>query len=166
LESIFRKNGKKAKARPHTGGELSNRLNLIRLALKQRIADTEKNQKQQAEDPPKKDLMRPRLMISTKCVMTLHEFGEYRYPERRKEQQETSTQRFEMPMKKDDHTPEALGRFLAGRYHSAASQYGGDGARISTARFLNGLGAKAGRMREPAGVPARHTSRNYGSWAN
>jgi hypothetical protein len=165
LESIFRKAGKRAKARPHTGGELNNRLNLIRLALKQRVADTEKNKETHKSSPPQKDVRRPRLMISTKCVMTLYELGEYRYPEQRKEQQETSTQRFELPMKKDDHTPEALGRFLAGKYHSAATQYG-DGARISTAKFLNGLGSKQGYGREPAGIGGVRNPRQYGNWTD
>lgn len=106
-------------------------------------------------------------MISTKCPMTLYEFGEYRYPEKKDEQVETSTKRFELPMKKDDHTPEALGRMLAGKYHQAATQYGG-GTRISKARFLNGLGRSGewagGQGPEPAGIPTRHTSKRRGTW--
>lgn len=161
LESIFRRAGKRAIARPGTGGELNSRLNLIRLALKQRIADTERNKKQHQEFPPKPDLQRPRLMISSKCTMALYEFGEYRYPEKRHEQAETSVKRFELPMKKDDHTIEALGRMMAGKYHSAASQYGG-GTRISNARFLNGLGGKY--LRDPAGVGQERNGRVRPSW--
>lgn len=64
-------------------------------------------------------------------------------------------------MKKDDHTIEALGRMMAGKYHSAASQYGG-GTRISNARFLNGLGGKY--LREPAGVGQERNGRVRPSW--
>lgn len=163
LENIFRRAGKRAKARPHTGGELVDRLNLIRLALKDRITDSELNQPQWRSHPPKPDKRRPRLMISTRCPHTLYEMGEYRYPDKRDEQTETSTKRFELPMKKDDHTPEALGRFLAGRWHSASVQYGG-GTRISKARFLAGMGSMNGYGPDPAGVASRHTSRRRGTW--
>ena len=167
LENIFRKAGKKAKARPHTGGELVDRLNLLRLAFKQRIADTELNQGNWKTHPPVPDIKRPRLMISTKCPMTLYELGEYRYPEKKDENQETSVKRFELPMKKDDHTPEALGRFFAGKFHSVQSQMG-DGARISKANFLNGMGRTrhpAEYGRQPAGIPVRHTHKRREPWA-
>lgn len=165
LENIFRKAGKKAIARPHTGGELVDRLNLIRLALKQRITDTELNQPNWKSHPPSPDLRRPRLMISSRCPMTLYEMGEYRYPEKKDENQETSIKRFELPMKKDDHTPEALGRFLAGKFYSVQSQMGA-GTRISKANFLNGLGrvTPAEYGPRPAGIPARHTSKKREPW--
>lgn len=168
LENIFRRNGKRATSRPHTGGELQDRLNLIRLALKDRIVDNELSSPQWQSHPPKADKRRPRLMISTKCPMTLYEFGEYRYPEKKDEQQETSTKRFELPMKKDDHTPEALGRMLASRYHDMSAQYG-NGTRVSKARFLSSIGntryGSAGGVGEtPAGVPSRHTSKRRGNW--
>lgn len=51
---------------------------------------------------------RPRLQIDRKCVNMRREFDIYRYPEKRDESNGT-----ELPMKKDDHTPEAFGRFLA-----------------------------------------------------
>lgn len=165
LENIFRRAGKRAKARPHTGGDLVDRLNLIRLALKDRITDSELNTSQWRSHPPKPDKRRPRLMISTRCPHTLYELGEYRYPDKRDEQTETSTKRFELPMKKDDHTPEALGRFLAGRWHSASAQYGG-GTRISKAKFLAGLGSMNGYGDTPAGVPVRHTTKRRGTWMN
>jgi len=60
------------------------------------------------------------------------------YPEKKDEQQETSTKRFELPMKRDDHTPEALGRFLASKYHEASTQYGG-GTRVTHAKFFRTL---------------------------
>lgn len=170
LEAIFLRNGRSCRSRPHTGGELSNRLNLIRLALKDRIGDSELNSPEWKKHPPAPDKRRPRLMISTRCPNTLHEFGEYRYPEAKDELVETSTKRFELPLKKDDHTPEALGRALAGMYHSASSQLGG-GARISTARFFNSLSSmgtehEGGYGNKPAGIPTRRTSRTYGSWTS
>lgn len=163
LENIFRRAGKRVSARPHTGGELSNRLNLIRLALKDRVNDHELNAPNWKKHPAGKDKQRPRMMISTKCGHTIYELGQYRYPEMKNEQVESSTKRFEMPMKKDDHTPEALGRFLAGRYHDAATQYGG-GTRISHAKFLRGLGSKRDYGAEPAGIGARHTGKVRGTW--
>lgn len=167
LENIFLRAGKRIRARPHTGGELQDRLNLIRLALKDRVNDTEINKPNWKSHPPVKDVKRPRLMISTKCPHTIYEFGEYRYPEKKDEQQETSVKRFELPMKKDDHTPEALGRFLASRYHSASEQYGG-GTRISKAKFLSNLGNTRYRSGDygatPAGIATRHTNKRRGSW--
>lgn len=168
LENIFRRHGLRATSRPHTGGELKDRLDLIRLSLKDRIMDTEKSQKHWNTYPAPPDEKRPRLMISPRCPHTLFEFGEYRYPEKKDEQQETSIKRFELPLKKDDHTPEALGRFLAGRYHEMATQYG-SGTRLSKARFLQSIGKTrfehaGGYAPVPAGIPARHTSKNRGYW--
>ena len=164
LENIFRKAGKRVVSRPHTGGELNNRLNLIRLALKNRVNDTEMSSRQWGQHPTPRDQHRPRLMISTKCVKTIYEMGQYRYPEKKNEQIESSTKRYELPMKKDDHTPEALGRFLAGKYHAVSTQLGG-GTRVSHARFLNGLGNSREYGSQPAGIGARHTSKRRGTWA-
>lgn len=104
-------------------------------------------------------------MISTKCVHTIYEMGQYRYPERRDEQAETSVKRFELPLKKDDHTPEALGRFLAGRYHAAATQYGGN-TKISHAKFLRGLGNDRGSKYgdQPAGIGSHKNTHKRGTW--
>jgi hypothetical protein len=103
-------------------------------------------------------------MISTTCPKTIYEFGQYRYPEKKDEQAETSMKRFELPMKKDDHTPEALGRFLAGRYHDAAAQYGG-GTRISHANFLRNMGkTREGYGDQPAGIATRQTGKQRGTW--
>ena len=188
LENIFRRNGRRAIARGHTGGELDNRLNLIRLALKNRLTDHElsaahwfgnklRSPEGATNDDAARfgsslrggDIKRPQLMISTRCPETIREMGEYRYPKEKNEQVETSTKRYELPMKKDDHTPEALGRFLASRYHSAADQYGG-GARVSRARFmsggLRGRGSVGGQWYgdEAAGIPVRHTGKVRGTW--
>ena len=163
LTNVFRRAGKRVQARPHTGGELSNRLNLIRLALKNRVTDTELSSAQWKSHPTAQDRMRPRLMISTKCANMIYEMGQYRYPEKRNEQIESSSKRFELPMKKDDHTPEALGRFLAGRYHAVSSQMGG-GTKVSHAKFLRGLGKEKNLGNAPAGIGQRHTGKTRGTW--
>lgn len=172
LTNIFRRAGKSVRPQAHTGGELNDRLNLIRLAIRDRITDSEMSGPQWTSHPARPDQRRPRLMVSTNCPMTIYEMSEYRYPEKKDEAQEDSVKRFDLPMKKDDHTPEALGRFLAGKYHSAASQYGG-GTRISTARFLNNLGGKqynpdpaagGGYGSDPAGIPNIGKTKLRGTW--
>ncbi len=55
--------------------------------------------------------------------MTIHEFGEYRYPDEKRDGQ-NSVKSQELPMKKDDHTPEALGRFFAGHFGTPQSTAG------------------------------------------
>jgi len=50
-------------------------------------------------------------MIDRKCKNTIRDFNDYRYPDRRDKQETNSP---ENPMKKDDHAPEAVGRFFAG----------------------------------------------------
>jgi hypothetical protein len=168
LENIFRRNGLHVTARGNTGGDLKNRLDLIRLALKNRLTDQVLSQPQWVSSGPRvPDIKRPQMMINSKCVKTIYELSEYRYPEIKSEAVETSTKRFELPMKKDDHTPEAIGRFLASRYHSASEQYGG-GTRISKARFLNGIRGRGshegGYDSAPAGLPAARNARVYGTW--
>lgn len=59
-------------------------------------------------------MQRPQLLFDRKCKRTIEDMLNYRYPEKKAES-ETSTKRFDNPMKKDDHGPEALGRFFAGR---------------------------------------------------
>lgn len=174
LENIFLRNGRNCRARPNTGGELSDRLNLIRLSLKDRVNDTELNAPNWKSKEIVPDKRRPRLMISTRCVKTLYEMGEYRYPEKKDENVETSVKRFESPLKKDDHTVEALGRFLVGRYNSVSNQLGG-GAKISTARFFSSLGRKSSNGNgynnrdseygsRPAGIGTKHTTQRRGPW--
>lgn len=171
IEHIFRKAGKRAKARSHTGGEINDRLNLIRLAMRMRIVDNELNQPTwtQSGMPRPKDKMRPRLMInSSRCFKTIYELSEYRYPKVKDEETETSRPGYEVPMKRDDHTPEALGRFFMGKYQSEAKQIGG-GTRISKAQFVQGMrGRGAYAEHEYAAVPAGLANvsnpRNYGTW--
>lgn len=142
LESKFRKAGLSASARPGTGGELKARLDLIRLALKNYVRD---ETFYDPEDPSThgksvKDL-RPQLMFDIKCPRTIHDFSEYRYPDTTEQSKgEISTKRFELPMKKDDHGPEALGRFMAGLYHAPENRFSG-GTRVSRAKFVRSIGS-------------------------
>lgn len=172
LSTVFHRAGKSIRAKPHTGGELNNRLNLIRLALRNKLADSVANQAQWSSDPPKPDLKRPQLLFNTTCPNCAHEFAEYSYPETKEEQ---STKRQDLPMKKDDHTPEALGRMLAGKYHDMATQYGAT-SRVSHARFLRTMGARhryvdAGAWGgsdpshlEPSGIRSVTLPKQRGGW--
>lgn len=93
----------------HTGGELRWRLNAISHALKPYLAD------RPADFPGN----RPALMFDRKCVRTINDFSEYRYPEKKVDKPGENA---ELPMKKDDHGPEALGRFFAGRFGTPDKQ--------------------------------------------
>lgn len=102
------------KARGGTGGELNNRINHIRKALRDpRVVTSE------LYIEPDLDVgqTRPRLMFDRRCKRTIEDMLNYRYPEKQSDR-ETSTKRFDSPMKKDDHGPEALGRFFAGFFGS------------------------------------------------
>lgn len=84
-----------------TGGELQPRLDLIRRWLRPAPYELE-------DGHPEKI---PKLLFDQDCFQTIREFNDYRYPETRDEQK---TDPSENPMKKDDHTPEAIGRFFIG----------------------------------------------------
>ena len=51
----------------------------------------------------------PHLTVDPSCVNTIRDMNDYRYPENKREQ---DTNDSELPLKKDDHAPEALGRFF------------------------------------------------------
>jgi hypothetical protein len=86
-----------------TGGEVNTRINLIRRWLRTGPTYLE----------PGDELRQPKLFIdSEKCPNTVREFQDYRYPENKSEIRDA----VELPMKKDDHTPEALGRLMASRF--------------------------------------------------
>lgn len=74
------------------------RIDAIRAALKPRL-------KHIAADHPDN---RPQILWDEKCVKCKYEMENYRYPETREESNGP-----ELPMKKDDHTPEAIGRYFA-----------------------------------------------------
>jgi hypothetical protein len=104
----------KKRANPATGGELNIRLRYIREALKDR----------HPELPEGDPMRRPKLLFDRKCTNTIREMNDYRYPETSKEQKRNPK---DMPIDKDNHGPEALGRFYRGRYGdpSGASTQGG-----------------------------------------
>jgi hypothetical protein len=84
-----------------TGSELHDRLDAIREALKLRP-------KHLPDGHPQK---LPQLRVDRKCTNGIREMQIYKYPDKK---EETSTRQQELPMKKDDHFPEALGRFFSG----------------------------------------------------
>lgn len=86
-----------------TGGVIQDRLELIRRWLKL-----------QPDDRPGSDsgYLAPKLAVDRSCVNFIREFSEYRYPDRKNDERDPN----ENPMKKDDHTPEALGRFFIAYY--------------------------------------------------
>lgn len=92
----------RVKARGGTGGEVKYRIDAIREALKDNITHV----------PVGHPDRYPMLKINRRCVETIRDFNDYRYPDR-KDAQDKNTP--EAPMKKDDHAPEALGRLFAGR---------------------------------------------------
>jgi hypothetical protein len=86
-----------------TGGELKWRLDHIRAWLKE--ANTHL---------PEGHVDRyPKLAFDRKCERTIADMLNYRYPEKKREADRNAP---ELPLKKDDHGPEALGRFFAGHY--------------------------------------------------
>jgi hypothetical protein len=80
-----------------TGGLLDDRLEWIRRTLK-----------------PSIDSGRPRLTFHRRCKNSISEFGLYRYPETAEQAADKGRNAPELPLKKDDHTPEALGRLMVG----------------------------------------------------
>ena len=162
LESKFRRHGLRASARSGTGGELKARLDLIRLCLKNYVHDS---QAYDPDDPSTHGQIeqhyRPQIMFDVKCPRTIHDFSEYRYPDTTEQSKgEISTKRFELPMKKDDHGPEALGRFLAGLYNAPENRFSG-GTRISRANFVRNMGTHGGNLRShtPTGMASPNNRR-------
>jgi hypothetical protein len=89
-----------------TGGELNIRLRYIRAALRRR---PDFRGVEAGEGEPL-----PRLLVNRKCVNTIREMNDYRYPKTAQEAAARGRELSEKPMKKDDHCPEALGRFFVG----------------------------------------------------
>lgn len=103
-----------------TGGELKTRLRYIREALKDINPHL----------PDGHPERHPKLLIDRKCVNTINDMNNYRYPQTSKEQTDKRDPN-DLPLKKDDHGPEALGRFYVGRYGDPESQVDGGGARVA-----------------------------------
>ena len=91
-----------------TGGELRHRIDAIRAALKPRNPHLEWGHPDRV----------PTLQIDRKCTRLIQDMLNYRYPDKRERVIETNST--EAPLKKDDHGPEALGRFFAGHMGTPA----------------------------------------------
>lgn len=90
-------------AKGGTGGELRWRIDAIRAALAVRHPHL-------PEGAPERV---PALQFDRRCARTIADMLNYRYPERRAQVIGNVP---EAPLKKDDHGPEALGRFYAGHF--------------------------------------------------
>lgn len=143
-----------------TGGELNIRINLIRQAMRQGRIDYASTELSDGNA----DKWRPRLMIDRSCIMTRADMLAYRYPER-KEDAETSRDRFELPLKKDDHAPEALGRFMVGRFGPGSLTASG-GTRIRRANMgRHSNNARRQRVSAPKPLSAmRPTKSGFPEW--
>lgn len=101
----------KIKAKGGTGGPKTHRINAIRKALKDRNPHLEIGHPDRL----------PGLRFDRRCTRTIADMLNYRYPERKSQMAEGSNSP-EEPMKKDDHGPEALGRFFAGHFGTPEQQ--------------------------------------------
>lgn len=108
-----------------TGGPLADRLEWIRRKL--RPAESV------AHLPMDHAEWVPQLQIHRRCKDTIREFNAYRYPKSAEEAAESNSNIPEAPLKRDDHTPEALGRLMVGLFGSPWA-LGDSPARQSTAR--------------------------------
>jgi hypothetical protein len=106
----------KVRGRPHTGGPLKDRLDLIRTWLKPNLPEGTLG-------------ARPRLMFDRSCKESIRDFNDYRYPDVRTESDRNAP---ENPMKVNDHAPEALGRFMVGHFGTPVAQ-----ARTTRVRSAN-----------------------------
>lgn len=95
----------KIKAKGGTGGSLRWRIDAIRGALKDRNPHLPLGAPERL----------PSLQIDRKCTSTIADFLNYKYPEKRSDAAADKNSP-ENPMSKDDHGPEALGRFYAGHF--------------------------------------------------
>lgn len=141
-----------------TGGELNIRINLIRQTLRQGRLDSAAT----VLNEENAEVWRPRLMIDRSCTGLRADMLAYRYPER-KDDAETSRDRFELPMKRDDHGPEALGRFMVGKYGAAALTRSG-GTRIRKANVGRHASRPAVRSPNKPIATMRPTQSGYPEW--
>lgn len=103
-----------------TGGLRKDRINSIREALK-RIP---------GYLPDEHAEKLPTVLFNRKCTNTIREMLDYKYPDTREEADRNSK---EEPLDKDNHCPEALGRFMAGRFGTPSTQRGGMVKHTATA---------------------------------
>lgn len=108
-----------------TGGERKDRIDLIRRWLKSQLVTGDAF----VPDLQNQPTMAPKLMIDRSCEHLIQEMQDYRYPENKREESQADS---EEPLKVDDHTPEALGRFFMGHF---GQKYGPKAAaRVARAR--------------------------------
>lgn len=94
-----------------TGGALNDRLEWIRRKLKP--------DSKVAHLPMGHDEWVPQIQWHRRCRQSIREMNVYRYPDRASVDMTRNAQNpVELPLKKDDHTPEALGRFMIGHFGS------------------------------------------------
>lgn len=115
-----------------TGGALNNRINWIRKVLREPRITVDDPYHDISLDGLSVGHYRPRLMFDRKCKKTIEDMLAYRYPDK-DELKEPGSDRAEKPLKKNDHGPEALGRFFAGKF----GQFGKTGTTIHQADFGN-----------------------------
>lgn len=113
-----------------TGGELNNRLNWIRKMLRDPRVVVDDPYHDFSMDGISVGQFRPRLLFDRKCKQTIEDMLAYRYPDK-EEMREPGSDRADKPIKDHDHGPEALGRFMAGKFGS----FGKQGTRIHQANF-------------------------------
>lgn len=104
-----------------TGGPLQDRLEWIRRFLKPNAMLAHL-----APDDPARV---PGLTIHPRCTHLIKEMGAYRYPETAEQADARGRPAPEEPLKKDDHTPEALGRFFRGYFGTPWRTPGSIGSR-------------------------------------
>lgn len=108
------------KAHSNTGGELKWRLELIRRHLK--LVPEHRPYEQRA----------PKLFFNRNhCADIVREMNDYRYPDTKKESDKEEP---ENPMKKDDHGPEALGRYFRGVFGAPGQDEDGGRAKVRRAK--------------------------------
>lgn len=94
-----------------TGGEIKDRIEWFRRLLRP--------DPKVAHLPTEHEEWVPRIQINRRCTNTIREFGTgWRYPKTAEEAATRGQAAPELPLKKDDHTPEAFGRFLIGHFGS------------------------------------------------
>lgn len=111
----------KVNTKANTGGEIKTRLGLIRSALKTRPEHL-------PDDHPEKQ---PRLKVDRSCTKLAWEMRTgYRWPENKTQQNNDK----EIPLDKDNHGPEALGRFFKGHMERLDPQRRARQGKVRTRR--------------------------------
>lgn len=110
---------------PHRGGSIpkQDRLEWLRRLLKPRNPHL-------GYDHPERV---PGFTVHRRCTNTIREWNDYRYKETAEQASEKGRSAPEEPMKKDDHTPEALGRLVSGLFGSPYKDL--TGARLRRGRL-------------------------------